>query len=104
MLGARREHAVRLETALGNQIVDKDADVPFVAAHFESGLLARTRCRIGARNQSLRCRLLVTGRSVDLPGEEKALDALRFEATGELGGLNEVVFDCVPRTEEHCVL
>ena len=42
MLGARREHPVRLETAARDQVVDENADVRLVAAERERGL-ARAR-------------------------------------------------------------
>ena len=35
MLGARREHSVRLETTLGDQVVHEDSDVGLVTTQFE---------------------------------------------------------------------
>src|SRR6185436_19896960 len=57
-----------------------------------------------AGNNSLGRGFLVSGRPVDLSGEEQPSRALCFETTGQLGGLNVVVFDGVPRTQHHRVL
>ena len=71
MLRARREHPVRLEAALGDQVVHENADVALVAAEFERRF-GRARARgIDARDNALRGRFFVAGRAVDLPGEKE---------------------------------
>src|SRR5262249_39409892 len=55
--------------------------------------LARPAAGIQSRHQSLRCRLFVSGRSVDLAREKQAFDSLRFQRSMELGWLNKVVLD-----------
>ena len=64
---------------------------------------ARALRGVDAGDQSLRRRLLVAGRAVDLPGEKQPGDALRFEAPRQLGRLDEVVLDGVPGPQQHRV-
>ena len=104
MLGARREHPVRLEAALRDQIVDEDADVRLVAAAARTPLVAATRARrIDAGHEALRRGLFVARRAVDLSGEKQPGDALRLERARQLGRLDEVVFDGVAGPQQHRV-
>ena len=80
MLRARGEHSVRFEAAFRDQIVDKNADVRFVAPQLEPRSGARALRRIDAGDKSLRRRLLVSRCPVDLAGEKQSRDTLRFEA------------------------
>ena len=72
MLGSRREHSVRLEATLRDQIVDQNADVGLVPSQFESFAPDRQVRRVDAGDNSLRRGFLVTGRSVDLTREKQA--------------------------------
>ena len=73
MLGARGEHAIRLEASLGDQVVDEDADVRLVAPQLERRLAsARAMRRVDPGDESLRRGLFVAGRAVDLPGEKQS--------------------------------
>src|SRR5262245_51620140 len=101
MLCARREHAVRLETSLGDQVVDENTNVTLVAGNLEPSGFARTCGSVDASNQSLCGSFFVAGCAVDLAGQEQPFDALRFKAAREFSGLDEVVLDCVPRPEEN---
>ena len=107
MLGPRREHPIGLETSLGDQIVDENADVRLVAPELESArprASASAECGVDPCDQTLRRGFLVPRRAVDLSGQEQPGDALGLETTGELGRLNEVVFDGVGGTKQHGVL
>ena len=79
MLGARREHAIGLETAFGDQIVDEDANVGFVAPKLERRPPCARLRRVDAGDETLRGRFLITGCPVDLAGEKQAADALGLE-------------------------
>ena len=71
VLGPGREHPVRLETALRDQVVDQNADVRLVTAQLEA-LARRGQVRgIHAGNKSLRRRFFITGCSVDLAGQKQ---------------------------------
>src|SRR5262249_34682293 len=75
MLRARREHAIRLEAALGNQVVDEDADVRLVSPQLETVPMLYRQRRIDAGNQSLRGGLLVAGCPIDLASQIETVDA-----------------------------
>ena len=78
MLGARREHAVRLQTAFGDKVVDHDADVRLVATERQG---RATRCaepRVDPGQKSLSRRLFIAGRTVYLASQEEPFDASRL--------------------------
>src|SRR5689334_19040665 len=100
MLGARREHPIRLEAALRNQIVDEDANVRLVAPQLEAAAGASPMRRVDARDEPLRGCLFVSRSAVDLPGQKEPGRALRFETPIELGRLDEVVLDGVSRPKK----
>ena len=95
VLGARREHPIRLEAAAGDEIVDEDADVRLVAAQDQRRIAARASGCVDACHQPLGRGLLVSGRPVDLAGKKRPLDPVGFERRFEFRRLNEVVFDRV---------
>src|SRR6266403_2042290 len=64
--------------------------VPASAAAAAPGLIV-------VAHDTLSSRLLVSGRSVDLPGEEQVLDCLRLEPRRQLGGGIIVVLDGIAR-------
>ena len=101
VLGPRREHAVRFEAAFGDQIVDKNADVRLVPAELERAEAERAPGRVDAGDDSLSRGFFVTGRSVDLPGQIQAGDALGLQRSRQLRRLDEVVFDGVSRPQHH---
>src|SRR5205807_4545949 len=49
------------------------------------------------RHDTLARRLLVSGRSIDLPGEEQVLDRFRFQPRRELSGRIIIVLDGIAR-------
>ncbi|SPQ22372.1 7393466b-ccd2-4a43-a0a5-5beb1b3a10ff [Thermothielavioides terrestris] len=77
-LGAGREHAVGLRDALGDEVVDHDADVGVRAGE--------------------------PGRAVDLAGEVEPTDGLGLEAALEAARVDVVVLDAVAGLEHHDVL
>ena len=72
MLRAGGEHPIRLEAALGDQVVDENPDVGLVAPQLERRRAPRRARRVDARHESLGRRLFVAGRAVDLPGEKES--------------------------------
>src|SRR5262249_52739789 len=93
VLRTGREHAVGLETTLGDQIIDQDANVGLVASEAHARQSLRAPPSIHSRDESLSGGFLVTGCSVDLAGEKQPRDALRFERSAQRSRLDEVVFD-----------
>ena len=90
---ARREHPIRFVRALCNQIVDKDADVGFVAGENNRRNVLQEPCRVDPRDESLRRRLFVSRRAVHLSGEEKSVQPFRFQRRVEIPGVVEIVLD-----------
>ena len=87
VLGARREHAVRLGDAPRDEIVDHHAQIGFGAIeHDWRAPLARTHCGVETSDKSLGGSLFIAGRAVDLTGQEKARNTLRFQRRMELAG------------------
>ena len=74
VLGPRREHAVRLVDAAGEQVVDQHADVRLVAAEDERLFALELAGGVDAGDDALPGGLLVAAGAVDLPGQEQARD------------------------------
>src|SRR4051812_33141435 len=72
ILGAAREHAVRLRDTARDQIVHEHPEIGLVAPRTPTLLPARRKCGIHAREEPLGRGFLVPGRAVDLTGEEQA--------------------------------
>jgi hypothetical protein len=104
VLGARREHPVRLGDAARDQVVDQDAEVSLVAPRAPPVLAARMTRRVHAREQPLRGRFLVAGRAVDLSGEEQSADRLGLERRVQRARIEVVVLDRVAGTQDVRVL
>src|SRR5258708_34136671 len=68
-----------LRNAAGDEVIDQDPDIAFVAPRAPSGLVPDEERRIDTGEDSLRCRFLVAGGAVDLPREEQAGDRFRFQ-------------------------
>ena len=85
VLGAAREHPIRLRRSLGHEIVDQHADVGIRAGQRERRLPQYLEGGIRSGYQPLCGRLLVAGRPIDLSGEIKTRNPLRFERVGEAG-------------------
>src|SRR5262245_36251581 len=103
MLRARREHPVRLEATLRDQIVDEYPDVRLVARQLEAFASRNPMRRVDAGDDALRGGFFVSRRSVDLSGEKQSGDALRLEPPIQLRRLNEVVLYGIAGTQQHCV-
>ena len=98
ILGTRGKHAVRLINTLRHQVVDQHTDIGFVAIQYHGTLPYSTSVGIDTRHQTLRCGLLVAGRTIHLAGKVKTLDELCFERVKELSWRKIVVLDGVTRT------
>src|SRR5690606_16524507 len=94
--GAAREHAIRLARATRDEIVDQHADVSFITTRPPGLALLHLQSSVDAREQTLCGRLLVTGRAVDLSGEEQAGHELGLEAPVKVARIEIVVLDGVP--------
>ena len=100
MLGARREHAIRLQTAARHEVVHENADVGVVALeHDRRPMLNRAR-GVETGDETLRRRFLVARRPVDLTGREETRHALRLQRAIEFRRLDEVVLHRV-RVPQH---
>src|SRR5262245_59017452 len=64
VLGARREHPVRLQASSCNQVVHKDSDVCLIAAESHCRLAPNRLNGVDTGDQPLRRRLLVAGGTV----------------------------------------
>src|SRR6266850_3868023 len=58
---------------------------------------------IDAGDDALSGGFFISGRAVDLPGQEQTSNAFRFESPVQLRRLNEIVFDGVPGSQQHGV-
>ncbi len=85
VFGAAGEHAVGFADALGDEVVDEDADVGFGAVEDERRIAFELEGGIGARHQSLGGGFLVAGGAVDLAGKVKGSASLGFEGGEKLG-------------------
>ena len=94
------EHAIRLGRAARDQIIDEHADVTLGAFHVERGLGVQLERRIGAGNQTLRCRFLVARSPVDLPGQIKTGHGFGFQGRMELGRRTIIILDRITRPED----
>ncbi len=95
VLGARREHAVRLGDAARHQIVDHHAEIALGAIEHDLARRPRPRGGVETRHKSLRGSLFVAGRAVDLAGQEQPGAALGLERGAQLARIDMVVFDRV---------
>ena len=80
MLSAGGQHPIRFDRALGDEVVDERADVR--RGSRERHVLSPEGALRGvdARNNSLRSRLFVTRRSVDLPSVKEPRHLLCFKS------------------------
>ena len=103
MLRARGEHAIRLETALGHQVVDHDADVGLIAAEDDRSLMLRAPS--AALSPATRpCPAASSYPDVPLICPARKSPATRWVSSvaSQLGRLDEVVFDRVARAQHVC--
>ena len=89
----RSKHAVRLVGTLGNEVVHQDADVSLGAIEVKRRFTAYRKSGVDARHQTLRRRLLIAGRPIDLPGEKQPRKALHLERPVKLRRVDGVVFN-----------
>ena len=92
---ARCEHPIWLGDAARYQIVDHDADIALGAIELDWCRVPCPRRCIEAGNKTLRGGFFIAGRAVDLAGEEKPRQALRFEPWGQIARVDMVIFDGV---------
>src|SRR5574337_1009703 len=104
VLGARSEHAVRLDRAVAGEVVDQHADVGLIAAWIPRRLAVHGQRRVEAGDQPLCGGLLVTGGAVDLSGEIQPADGLGLQPWVESARVEVVVFDRVARPGDMRVL
>ena len=93
IFGARGHHAIRLADALQRQVVDHHPDVG--AAPVESHLVERQRSRGGIETgrETLGSGFLVTGRAVDLAGQEQSRQVSNLQRLVEPPRIDELIFD-----------
>ena len=100
MLGARREHPIRLGDAPRDQVIDHDPDISLRTLQFEWRAARREPGGVNTRHQPLTSGLLVAAGAVDLPGEEEALHGLGHARRVDLVGADGVVLDGVAVAED----
>src|SRR5215831_12530252 len=71
ILRARGEHPVRLGDPARYQIINHNSEIAFGAVEGDVAAATHAGRRIETRDQTLRRRLLVTGRAVDLARQEQ---------------------------------
>ena len=98
VFGTAGEHAVGFACALGDEVVDEDAEVGLFAFGVPGFEVARTAGGVDARQQALRARFFVAGGAVDLAGKVEVVDGAAFEAVFEVLWVEVVVFDGVAGT------
>jgi hypothetical protein len=100
VLGPRGEQAVGLRRSPRHEVVDENAEIRFIATQDERrGALHRQR-RVDARHQPEPGRLLIPCGAVDLSREIQPGHTLGLKRRPELRGVDEVVFDRVPRADD----
>src|SRR4029079_1773027 len=97
---AAGKHRVGFRYPSRYQVVDQDAEVCLVTARAPNLLILHVPAGVQPGEQTLRGCLLVAGRTVDLPGKVKAVNALRLERWLEVPWIEEVVLDRVSRSQD----
>jgi hypothetical protein len=95
ILGAAREHPVRLRNPARDEIVDQHAQIRLVAPRTPCRALSHVERRVDARQEALRRGFLVAGGAVDLAGKEQSRDRPGFERALEPARIEIVVFNRV---------
>ena len=98
--GATGEHAVWLDHALADQVVNQHAQVGLVATRRPRRLAAHLQRGVQASVQTLGGRFFVAGRAIDLAGEKQPVNLLGFKAALELARVEIVVLDGVARAQD----
>ena len=93
ILGARREHPVRLGDAAGHKIVDHHPEIAVGAVeHDRVGSACAHGC-VQARNNSLRRSFFIASGAVDLAGQEQTWQTLGLQGRIEFARIDMVIFD-----------
>ena len=95
VLRAGGHDAVRFVRALGHEVVHERADVPVRAAEDHRLTSQQLQRRVHARDEALHGRLLVAGRTVELPRAVEAGHFLGLERRQQLRRVYAVIFDRV---------
>ena len=103
-LGAAGKHAIRLSSALCDQIIDKHTNVTFVAPDDKRRSSSDFLNGVYSGDDPLPCSLLVAGSPVDLAGKKKILNLLGFQRRIELSWGREVIFNSVGWTQYYGLL
>src|SRR5215469_6731280 len=99
ILRPRCEHAIRLSSASGDQVINEDADVG--TCSIEDNPIAASGCKrsIDACQKALGSSFLVARRTVDLTSQEETRDAPGLESRTKLPRIDEVIFDGIARAK-----
>jgi len=89
------EHAIGFGQLLGDEIVDENANVGFLARKNERLLAAQGAHGVDAGHQPLGSRLFIARGPVNLSGKKEPPQRAGFQIVAELGGVEIVVFDGV---------
>ena len=100
IFGARGEHAVGLDGAVADQVVDQHADVRLVATRCPRLVAAYRSGCVEAGDQALCGRFLVAGGAVDLAGEVEPGHRFGFQRRLEAAWIEIVVLDRIARARD----
>eukprot|EP00047_Mylnosiga_fluctuans_P005975 m.243985 g.243985 ORF g.243985 m.243985 type:complete len:404 (-) comp14367_c0_seq1:912-2123(-) len=104
VLCAAGEHAVRLRSAVCDQVVHQNTKIRIRAIEHDGRASCNFAARIEASNDALRGRLLVTGGAVDLSRHEQPGQAPCLEGRMQLARVDVVVLHAVAWLEHRDVL
>ena len=100
ILGTTREHAIRLADTACREIVDEHADIRFMTLRMPLIFLLCLPRRIQAGEQSLRRRLLVAGRAIDLAGKVQARNRLGLKRRLQVTRIEVVILNRIARLRD----
>ena len=100
VLGAGGEHSIGFVGALGDQIIDHDPHVGFVALENERFLVKNAEGCVDSGHKALSRSFFISCGSVHLAGKIQAANPLGFQRVEQLRGVEEVIFDGIGRCQK----
>jgi len=97
---ARGENPIRFIDSLFDKVLDQNADVRLFSPEPQRFTLLRVERCINPGEQTLTTRFLIARRAIDLARMKEAWHSTRLEIRSQLTRIDEVVFDCVARSND----
>src|SRR5206468_2100806 len=104
ILGAAREHAIRLGDAARDEIVDQHTEVRLIATRTPRVLPLDEQTSVDASQQPLSRSLLIASSAVDLTREEQPANYLSLQRRLQAARIKIIVLDRVTRSQDVRVL